>query len=609
VRTRTRATGAIAAGVLLALAGATTARAQGVTTGDTLAKPTRPDKPQRTDSVQHRMGRGAPLPTIDIGESYTWDRDALFATGALTLGDLLDRLPGYTTYRTGWLTSPQTVAMGGSFSNTRVYIDDVEWDDLNPRSPGIPELHSIPIWALQQLTLARTADGLRVDLRTWQYDLTTPYTRVDIETGDLNTNLYRAFYGKRYYNGAGLQLAGQQYGITDVRNGGGGEELSILGRYGWARPDWSLDATVLRGNDSRTTTQRYGGGMLLPGYRSAHTLAYLRAAIGHEGTGPFVQLQAVTEGLREYSPQYTTATAAQYGFPSDTVDTLASIAQYIATAGYDGGGARVRLVERYRRRLGVGYNSPSAAFDLTQRFLSLSASAERDAYRGVTDVQGGARLTPLPFVSVAAYAELRNGFGTPAPGYVVLPNSRSMRAEAGLRLYGGGPWLVGGVVSRDTALLVPPTLYDTAFIPVSTGKQTGTTIALRGPLGRGFSVDGWFARWDRNTPYTPQYEASGRLRFYTQWLSRFPNGNFSFLIEPSMSYRTRAAFPEAGGSRLTNPFYNPATDYAVLVELRILRGTITYQRRNITNELYDQIPGYIMPRPMNVYGVRWYFFD
>jgi len=439
--------------------------------------------------------------------------------------------------------------------------------------------------------------------------MTTPYTRVDIETGDLNTNMYRAFYGKRYYNGAGLQLAGQQYGVTDVRNGGGGENLSILGRYGWARTNWSLDATVLRGNSSRTTTQRYGGGMLMPGYRSANTIAYLRAAIGHEGSGPFLQLQAVTEGVREYSPQFTTTTAAQYGFPSDTVDTLASVAQYIATAGFDGGGARVRLIERYRRRLGLGYNSPSATFDFTQRFLSLSASAERDEYRGVTEVQGGARVTPLPFISVAAYAEQRNGFGHPAPGYIVLPNGRAVRGEAGLRLYGGGPWLVAGVISRDTSVLVPPTIYDTAFVPVAIGRQTGSTIGLRGPLGHGFSVDGWLAHWKQYTPYTPKYEANGRVRFFTEWLSRFPNGNFSFLFEPSFDYRTEAAFPEAGGVRLTNPFYNPATSYSLLVELRILRGVITYQRRNITAELYDQVPGYIMPRPLNFYGVRWYFFD
>lgn len=591
------------------LGSAAIARAQAVPSGDTLSKPTAPDKPQRADSVQHRLGRDTPLPTIDVGGSYTWDRDALFATGALTLGDLLDRLPGFTTYRTGWLAAPQTVAVGGDFAHTRVYIDDVEWDDLNPRDKGAPDLHSLPIWALQQLTLARTADGLRIDMRTWQYNMTTPYTRVDIETGDLNTNLYRAFYGKRYYNGAGLQVAGEQYGVTDVRNGGGGQQLGVLARYGWARSNWSVDATALRTNGTRTATNRYGGGQLMPGYRWANTIAYLRAAIGHEGSGPFVQLQAVTQGLREYSTHYDSTTGPQYGFPTDTVDTLASVAQYIATAGFDGAGARLRVIERYRRRLGVGYNSPSATFDLTQKFLSVSASAERDEYRGVTELQGGARLTPLPFVSVAAYAETRTGLGTPAPGYIVLPNSKSARAEAGIRPFANGPWLVAGVITRDTSLLIPPAIYDSAFVPVSLGRQTGSTIALRGPVGYGFSVDAWLAKWKEGTPYTPQYEASGRLRFYTEWLSRFPNGNFSFLLEPSVDYRTQAAFPETGGVRLTNPFVTPATSYSVLLELRILRGVITYQRRNISALLYDQVPGYIMPRPLNVYGVRWYFFD
>lgn len=582
------------------------ARAQGVPSGDTVAKKSPPEKPQRPDSVQAGFGRGtAPLPTLDVGESYSWTRDALFATGALTLGDLLDRVPGYTTFRTGWLAAPQTTAIGGDFTRVRVFVDDIEVDDLNGRDGAAPDLHAMPIWALQSLTLARSANELRVDMRTWQYAMTTPYTRVDIETGDLNTNLYRAFYGKRYYNGAGLQIAGQQYGVTDVRNGGGGDQFGLLARYGVARTNWSVDATALRTSNTRTTTGRFGGGMLLPGYRSANTIAYLRAAIGHEGSGPFLQLQAATEGLREYSPHYDSLSARQYGFLADTADTLTSAAQYVATAGFDGGGARLRLVERYRRRLGQGYNSPSATFDFTQKILSLNALAERDEYWGLQRLEGGARLTPLPFISVAGYAGVRDGFGTPAPGHYLEPRSMSARVEGGLRLYPGGPWAIGGVMVRDTAVLAPPVVFDSAFTAAILGRQTATTFALRGPIGYGFSVDGWFARWQHADAYTPRYQANARARFFTQWLRKFPQGNFSFLLEPSVDYRSEVAFPEATGIRLATP----ATTYSVLVELRILRGVITYQRRNLSALLYDQVPGYLMPRPLNVYGVRWYFFD
>ncbi|HWG33429.1 MAG TPA: TonB-dependent receptor plug domain-containing protein, partial [Gemmatimonadaceae bacterium] len=227
-----------------------------------------PPKPQHADSVQARLGRDDVMPSLEIGQAFTYDRDALFATGALTLGDLLDRIPGFTTFRTGWLAAPQATAFGGDFSRVRVFLDGIERDDLEPRNGVAPDLHSVPLWTLEKVSLARGANGLRIDMRTWEYDQTTPYTRVDALTGDLNTNLYRAYYGKRFYNGAGLQVALQQFGVTDLRNGGGGQDFGGMVRYGIAHHSWSLDATAIRSNDTRTVTGRFGFGQDLPGYRS-----------------------------------------------------------------------------------------------------------------------------------------------------------------------------------------------------------------------------------------------------------------------------------------------------------------------------------------------------
>lgn len=592
------------AALALSSAALSVAEAQS-TAGDTVAKRMAPPKQQRPDSVQARIGRGDVMPSIEIGGSYTFDRDALFRTGAITVGDLLDRIPSITAFRSGWLAAPQTVAYGGDFSRVRLFIDGVEIDDLEGRNGAAPDVHAFPIWALEKLSLVRTASELRIEMRSWEYNLTTPYTRVDVLTGDLNTNLYRVFYGKRYYNGTGLQVAGQEYGVTDPRNGGGGEQFSGLLRYGVARDRWSLDATAIRTNGTRTTTGRFQGGQLLPGYKSANTLGYLRAAIGREGSGPFLQLVASTQILKEYSPHFDTTAAKQYGFLPDTVDTLASVAQYVATAGFDRYGGRVRLIERYRRRLGRGYNSPSATFDLLRGVLALSALAERDEYAGLTRLEAGGQLTPLPFLSVAGYVGQRSSFGVPAPEHILQPSSRSARLEGGIRLLAGGPWATVGIITRDTALLVPPQVYDSAFTMVGTGRQTGTTASLRGPLFHGISVNATGTRWQQPGPYTPEYQAHVDLQLFTQYLSRFPDGNFSFLLDPMLDYRSKVLFPTNGDSRATVP----SKALSVLVELRILRAVISYQRRNITALQYDQVPGYLMPRPVNVYGVRWYFLN
>lgn len=563
-------------------------------------------KSQRADSIQARVGRDGVTPSLEIGQSLTYDRDELFATGAVTLGDLLDRIPAFTTFRTGWLAAPQATAIGGDFSRVRVFIDGIERDDLEPRNGVAPDLGTVPIWTLEKLSLARSANELRVDLRTWEYDGTAPYTRIDALTGDLNTNLYRVFYGKRYYNGAALQVALQQFGVTDVRNGGGGQQFGGMVRYGIGRPSWSLDATAIRTNDTRTTTTRFNYGPDLPGYRAANTLGYLRAAIGHEGAGPFLQLIASTQILKENSPHYDSLTARQYGFAPDTVDSLASVTQYVATAGMDAAGGRLRLVERYRRRLGKGYNSPSATFDLTHAFFSASALAERDEYSGLTRLEGGARITPLPFISLLGYLGQRTSFGTPALGFLTQPSSRTARFEAGLRVLPAGLWLTGGVVTRDTALLVPSSLWDTAFVARPVGRQTGTTVGLHGPLTGALSLNVTGTHWQQLAPYTPQTEAHADLRFYTEWLSRFPTRNFSFLFQPGLDYRSAAPFPQTSG---TDRFAYSSRVVSLLVELRILRGVLSFQRRNVLGGIYDQVPGYLMPRPINVYGVRWYFFN
>lgn len=587
-------------------------QATGMGRSDTVVTPmSRPDsaKPPRADSVQAPFGRGAPLPTLDIGESYTFTRDQLFATGALTLTDLLARVPGVTTFSAGWLPSPQVAAYGGDFTRVRIFYDGVELDDLEPRNGGVPDLSWIPLWSLEFVTLERSANELRVDLRSWQYDHTRPYTRADILTGEVSTDIYRAFYAKRFYNGAGLQIGGQQYSTTDLRNGGGGQGLDFLGRYGVARQRWSMDVTVMRTDHNRTSIyQRYGGGELIPPYEATNTLAYLRAALGHPGGGPFLQFVAATLDLHENSAHFDSLTLATqpspygglYGFPPDTVDSTASLAQYVTTAGLDKGPLQLRLIDRYRRRDGVGYNAGTATAALTSGILSANALAERDQYTGYTNLEGGVRLQPLPFLAVSAVGGARRV----DPLRSDQPDATTVRAEAGIRLF-HGPWLSGGVIRRDTAVLAPPVVFDSAFRERPVGPVTGALAALRGPLGYGFFIDASGVSWQHPTAYLPKYQAHTEARFYTQWLSRFPSGNFSFSLSGILDYRSDVAFAEVGGDRVAGG----SQVYTILAELRILRGVISFQRRNTTLLPYFQVPGFLMPRGVNVYGVRWYFFD
>ena len=84
---------------------------------------------QRILREQERRGDTVKAPTpsaemphlTDLGDPYRWGRDELAATGALTLGDLLERVPGLTVFRTGWLGSPQVGELLGDLGKVSVF--------------------------------------------------------------------------------------------------------------------------------------------------------------------------------------------------------------------------------------------------------------------------------------------------------------------------------------------------------------------------------------------------------------------------------------------------------------------------------------------------------
>jgi len=180
----------------------------------------------KIDSIKAPIGRFADPLTYEVGPQYEWNRAQLFATGALTLVDLLDRIPGITTFRSGWLATPQTATFNGDFRRVRLFYDGIEIDNLDNTTGGVIDLSTIQIWTLEHLSIERSASEVRIYMRTWRVDNTDPSTRVDVATGNEDTNLYRGFYGKRYNNGGVLQLAGQQYGVASTRNAGSGDALS-----------------------------------------------------------------------------------------------------------------------------------------------------------------------------------------------------------------------------------------------------------------------------------------------------------------------------------------------------------------------------------------------
>lgn len=550
------------------------------------------------DTIKAKIGRLRAPASYDIGPKYRWDREELFASGALTVTDLLARIPELTVFRSGWIATPQTVTHNGSFARIRFFYDGVELDPMDPRHEGLHDLGTIQTWTLEELVVERAAGEIRVHMRSWGVERTTPYTRTDVITGSEETDIYRGFYGKRYGRGAALQLAAQQSGTQNQRFGGGGGGLSLFGRVGIGRRLWSLDATANRSHIGRDPQDAFTAGGIPP-YEATHTLAYLRGTLGAAGSGPWLELVAASHEIKESSPTITAAQIATRGFVADSADTTRSRTQLVATAGFNRWGAAITLTDRLRSYGGETFNSLSARAELDTRLLAAGALVESDAERGMRRTDGSVRFMPLSFVAVAGGVSQETANGARA----VAPDSRSLRGEAGVRLL--GPWLYGGLVRSDTVHSPAPAMYDTAYVPSGASSRSGTYAGVRGVFWRGVGADAFVTRWEAGQGYVPETQSRVELNFATRWLSRFPRGDFGLRTWVAHEYRTAVPFPTRSG---TPEITIPSHVVSGLLEIRIMRAAITYQARNMFGFQHDIVPGFLI-RQVQTYGVRWDFWN
>jgi hypothetical protein len=434
-------------------------------------------------------------------------------------------------------------------------------------------------------------------MRSWRVDNTDPYTRVDVATGNEDTNLYRGFYGKRYNNGAVLQLGGQQFGVTSPRFSGSGDALSLLGRIGIARKGWSVDGYVNRLHATRAIERPTVGRPPVLSLDETTTNAYLRAAVGAASGGPWAQITAASLAFKGTTgPDRNTAATAQ----PDTLERRVLENQYNVSGGYTAGPARLEINDRLRARSGTSTNSISGRLDFATRLGVLSGFAEHDGFRQTTNADVGARLQPVPFLALSGSVATSKPNGGPAS---VLATTTTVRGEAGLRIL--GPWISAGMITTDKTQGLAPLVYDTLLLPTPAGRATARTISIRGPLGRGFGIDSWFAAWDQAREYQPKYQSRSEINFTNNFIKRFPRGDFEVHAAGVYEYRESTIFPLAAGD-VRSP---TAKTLSALLEIRILRAVVSYQQRNILGYPYSVIPGFDMPRVLAIYGVRWDFWN
>jgi hypothetical protein len=327
------------------------------------------------------------------------------------------------------------------------------------------------------------------------------------------------------------------------------------------------------------------------------TYGYFRLGYSDSTRGVWAQLTAASLGLKEEplagdSIEINDSTKVAAG------ETAVSHPQYIGAAGWSRGALSLSATARLRVLGHENYLTPQlrAGWDTPRASVSLFGEQRPDTR--VRRIEASGRLVPLSFLSIAGAVSRRG----PTLG-TAIPSTLAWRGELGLRVHRA--WLTVGRVSRDTADLIAPIVFDTGFRGASVGAAAGTTIGLRGRVWKDVGLDVSAIKWDSAGPWLPQYETRSQLYVNTAWRRRFPTGNFNFLAAITHEYRTAAYFP-IDNAVLASSQYRA---WGFLLEIRLLTATLTYQYRNLLNEEYTQVPGFLMPRPAQLYGIRWQFFN
>jgi hypothetical protein len=608
--------------------------------------PKRDTAKTRADTIKPPLARAPAPPIIEIGPARIYDRAALFATGSLTLSDLLGRVPGLTEFTTGWLGAPSAVAMLGDVRRIRLFLDGVELDPLDPRLRGAAAPNDLPIHALEEVRIERGADEVRVYARSWRVDRTTPFSRADIFTGDQNTNLYRAFFGKRFSQGAAFQLSAEQYNTQPIRALPSSDALHLMLRVGTTHGPWAGDLFAERSNRNRGQWVGSGGAAstvdTVPGLESRRTTAYARIANGDPDRGRWFQLVASANDFTlapRTSNNFSTTTAS-----ADTTrvpDSTTFVAQYLLSGGTTYGPFRVGATERIRAQGGRISSSPSARASAETGLVAASVFAEASSPLFPSLIEGTVRLSPFGRLALLGTVA-RSGSGTferllgdtvsgrtidaagvyqPGPlfffpGYDSLEVARyslasrtSVRLEAGVRL--GDLWISGGVIRRGaTTLLSPQELLrdTTAGTSVRTeGEATARTVSVRGRLFKALYADAWGLAWgDTTGVYRPRYQSRSELYIQTNLLDKFPRGNFGLFASLAHEYRSTTRFPLSSGALATVP---DSRTVAFRLEIRVQTAVVSYQFRNVLQQRFAEVPGFFMPRQTQIYGVRWDFWN
>ncbi|MDA0328289.1 MAG: Plug domain-containing protein [Gemmatimonadetes bacterium] len=571
-----------------------------------------PDKPDPSaepdslanDTIYYNMPRvtGAAPASYATG-IWEWDRDGIMASGANTLAELVQDVPGLITLLGGDYGTPAAMtAFGLGGAGYRVIRDGFE---LFPVAGGVVDLQRVGLGGISRVRLDRSLGQMQVELWSHEHEDGRPFSVVEAGTGDLDTNMFRGVYADPTALFGSMAVALER---IDTRSRGKDEGGNRTGS--WVRYQLHLKERAAVSFDYRRagTQTKVADYFPTTGRTDLMVRAGLRVADG-------VVLEGYT-GRSSYDVE-----GVQEGLTSPG----GSRAQHGGRVGFERGGfwatGALRLFEG---------ELPARSFDASGGFDRAGVGGVAGRYSQATWTEAntsslGARAWVGPVAGVTLFGAYEAGeFGAPAgplmegpvappllqptgpvPGVLAVTDRTTLRV--GGSFTGWGVTVAGAGLRAESDLALPlGTELDLGAPAVGGVSRKGVEAALVLPtMWTGLTLQGAYQFWDEEGPFVPRSVYRGSFEFHRiyketenleWWISVGVRGH-----DPMQTF---VADDGSGmGGLATVPFFQ---NWYGRVQVRVVTVRLFFGWDNFTLRRNNQnFPERRLPYARSFFALRW----
>jgi hypothetical protein len=577
-----------------------------------------PPAPRDTAAITDTLPSFHNLPALDepmpagwATGIWVWTHAELMESGANTLVELFDDVPGMVPLPAGDYGTPAAVsAFGLGAGGVRVIRDGFE---LLPLEGGVVDLQRVGLGGIGRVRLRRDGGQVVVEMSSLDHDDSRPFSLVEAGTGDLDNNLFRGTFTAPNALRGSLGLALER---SDSRGSGPNETGSRTGtwlRYQLHRGDAAGLALDFRRMGSRSEVAAY------PSPVTRTDFAVRARARLADGVTAELYTGKSTHDVEDERSLYATegGSTSQHGIRLDAARRGFWLdGAFRLYRGDDLAENRLDLSGGWVRDGVGGVRGHFARADwVGAEPNSLGVSAWVEPVRGVQlfgswdSGEYGARSGPALEIAPPAVGPddpVPPEWADRTPASVWITERTTYRAGAALTVRGVTLSAAALGLEHDLSLpLALPSDAESGPVPGDTRRGWEAYTSVRLPID-GLRFVGAYQEWDRPGPYLPARIYRGGLEFRRTYLG---SGNFE--LYGALAVRGHDPMEvfdvdgDPGGSAglATVPFFQ-SWDARIQIRIVTVRIFVSWENASVRRDL-QAFPGRVLFPLRTSYGIRW----